>query len=321
MGGPNPTSQALDGSDALQSRLLDEAIDLLIRRQSGPDNPVTLRTITVWRARSSAHEAIWQKVTKAHGISGLALQSQSGKAEGLTRRNLMLGGLAVVGGGALAAWGGSSLRVRMLADHVTTTAELLPLSLPDGSKITLGPDSAIVSPSIQSPREVRLLRGMAWLSVAPDAARPFTLRLAAFEARTTGADFEISEEAGIVSLGTARDSVEVVAPMQQRLAEGSWLRLDLGSGQFAAGRRDPAMAGLWQSGMILAEAEPLETLVARIARWLPGRVVVADSKIGHARISGLFDITNPEAALEAAVQPTGGRLRRVPGLLTVISAV
>ncbi len=303
--------------DPAQSRLLDEAIDLLIRRQGGPDNPVTLQTITLWRARSAEHERIWQKVAEAHGISGLAL-NRGGSA--LSRRNLLAGGAVLVGGGLLAGWGIPALRLRLLADHITSTAELLPIALPDGSQITLGPDSAIVTPRPDAPREVRLLQGMAWFSVAQDASHPFTLRLGALEARTTGAEFEISEDAGIISLGTAREAVDLVTPLQQTVAAGTWLRLDPATGSVEAGQRDPAMAGLWQEGMILAEAEPLETLVARIARWLPGRVVLADSGIGRARISGLFDISDPESALEAAVRPTGGRLRRVPGVLTVISS-
>ncbi|RDD70159.1 hypothetical protein [Paracoccus versutus] len=71
----------------------------------------------------------------------------------------------------------------------------------------------------------------------------------------------------------------------------------------------------------MAKAEPLGSLVARIAHWLPGRVIVADAAIGRTRIRGLFDISDPERALDAAVRPTGGRLRRVSGLLAVISSV
>ena len=37
-------------------RLLDEAIDLVIRLQNDPDNPVALEMIRAWRARGAVHE-------------------------------------------------------------------------------------------------------------------------------------------------------------------------------------------------------------------------------------------------------------------------
>ncbi|WP_449045019.1 hypothetical protein [Paracoccus versutus] len=46
----------------------------------------------------------------------------------------------------------------------------------------------------------------------------------------------------------------------------------------------------------MAKAEPLGSLVARIAHWLPGRVIVADAAIGRTRIRGLFDISDPGRA-------------------------
>ncbi|WP_155734624.1 FecR/PupR family sigma factor regulator, partial [Brucella intermedia] len=56
-----------------QERLLDEAIDLIIRLQNDPGNPVAIELIRAWRARGPRHEEVWARVSKAHGASGKIL--------------------------------------------------------------------------------------------------------------------------------------------------------------------------------------------------------------------------------------------------------
>ncbi|ARO15937.1 FecR protein (plasmid) [Ketogulonicigenium robustum] len=292
-----------------QSALLDEAITLMMRRTSPADS-----TIAAWRARSADHEAVWQMVAKAHGISGRVLSPPRNP----TRRNVVLGGAALLGAGALGAWTLPEMRQTQQADHVTTTAQLLNMALPDGSHATLGPDSAVITGA----RGFRLLRGMAWVDVAP-AAAPFVVQLPdGVSIQTTSATFEIARDAHLVNLAVSTDGVDLRSSLQSRaVSAGHWLRLNPKDGAYEEGPRDPALAGLWQQGLIAAEAEPLDVLVARIARWMPGRVVIADRAIARARISGLFDTSNPTRALQAAVRPTGGHVRGVSGFLTVISIV
>ncbi|SED61423.1 FecR family protein [Rhodobacter sp. 24-YEA-8] len=307
--------------DSKSARLLDEAIDLTMRRQIAPDNPVTQQTIAVWRARSPEHDRIWLRVAEAHGLSGIALAPEAG-GRGISRRKLVTGGVAVIGCSLAGAWAVPHLRLRLTADHITTTAELLPLELPDGTRVTLGPDSAIAGPASQRPRELRLLQGMAWFEVAEDPSLPFVLGLGdSMEARTISASFEASSDAGVVNLAVSRGTLSLAGRVSQRIDSGTWLRIDPSTGLSEQGSRDPSLAGIWKEGLIIAEAEPLESLVARIARWLPGSVIIAGAEIARARVSGLFDISEPERALAAAVHPTGARIRHASGLLTVISAV
>ncbi|WP_460275919.1 FecR family protein [Celeribacter sp. ULVN23_4] len=313
-------AEELSKLDAQTSRLLSEAIDLMIRRQDAPDNPVTLQTIANWRARSDAHDRIWQRVAEAHGLSGVAL-GQSDKSRIMSRRNVILGGVTALGAGALSSWAVPEMRLRMGADHLTTTAELLPIDMPDGSAMILGPDSAIAVSSTRDMREIRLLRGMGWFEITKDVDRPFYLDMGDGNfARMAGATFEISRDAGMLNLAVAQNSVELTGGSGHVVEAGHWVRVDQRSSLFEEGERDPSFAGAWKNGVIVAEAEPMEALVARISRWIPGRVIVAAPSIAQARISGVFDVSDPFRALEAAVRPTDAQVRRVPGLLTVISS-
>lgn len=300
--------------DEVTLRLLDEAIDLMIRRQSAPDNTVTLQTINVWRARSDTHERIWQRVADAHGLTGLAVAATPDR---MSRRNVIAGAMAAVGVGVVGTWAAPRLRLRALADRTTVAAQLLPLDLPDGSYALLGPDSAIAI----GRREVRLLQGMAWFDIVDNPAQ-FTVSLGdGVQVRTNGAAFEVSRDMGIINLAVGGRHVEMAAASHHAVSAGEWMRIDPSTDHVESGSRDPGLVGLWQQGLIVAEAEPLDTLVARIARWLPERVMITDNALGRARISGLFDMADPVRALQAAVRPTGGRIRTASGILTIISNV
>lgn len=308
-------------------RLLDEAIDLVIRLQTAPDNPVALEMIRAWRARGPEHERVWTQVADVHGMSGKVLTDRR-KAErrqrlAPSRRNFMLGG--AVGLGALAAGSlfgpGAILRAR--ADHITGTAEILRIPLPDGSLATLGPDSAIAVNFNDIKRDVTLLQGMSFFEVAADSMRPFAVRSGPIAAVARGTAFDMSSDADIVSVSVDQGIVETrfneAAAIS--LGAGDWMSFDPASQGVERGRREPGQIGTWRDKSILAEKEPLSALVARIGRWVPGKIVILDPSIGSQRVSGLFDLTDPQRALEAAVLPAGGRVRQASSFLTVISRI
>jgi transmembrane sensor len=62
-------------------------------------------------------------------------------------------------------------------------------------------------------------------------------------------------------------------------------------------------------------------VVAQIARWHRGRVLIADPGLAAAPVSGLFDLNDPDAALEAVVKPYGGKVRHISPWLTVLSGI
>lgn len=308
-------------------RLLDEAIDLVIRLQTAPDNPVALEMIRAWRARGPQHERVWAQVSDVHGMSGkvLADRRKADRRRSLapSRRQFILGG--AVGLGALAAGSllgpGAILRAR--ADHVTAKGEIRRIALPDGSVATLGPDSAITVAFGAGEREVTLLQGMSFFEVSPEGSRPFQARSGPVAAIARGTAFDMSSDAGIVSLaidaGTVETRIDAAAAMTLRLGAGDWMSFDPASEASERGHREPGQAGSWRENLIVAEREPVAALVARIGRWVPGRILIADPSIGAVRVSGLFDLGDPRRALEAAVLPAGGRVRQASSFLTVIS--
>jgi transmembrane sensor len=74
------------------------------------------------------------------------------------------------------------------------TGEPRRATLEDGSRIELGPRSAIARDFTPSSRRLVLLRGEAWFDVVPDPGRPFAVESAAGSMTALGTSFDIALE-------------------------------------------------------------------------------------------------------------------------------
>lgn len=310
-------------------RLFDEAVDLVIRLQNDPDNPVAVERARRWRMQGPAHEAVWDEVMEIHGLTGKVLADERKAGErtgGPSRRAFVIGGLAVTGTAAAGMLAAPDLIVKARADHVTATAELRRIILPDGSAITLGPDSAVAVRFDAERRKVDLLEGMLFVEVAPEAVRPFSVESGHVVATATGTSFDVSSDADVIMVGVASGTVAVenrdaAGGGRFDLGAGEWIAFDESGGPPARGERDATQIAAWREALIIADRERIASVVARIARWHPGRVVMVDPALGRERISGVFDLRDPALALGAVVHPYGARVRHVTPYLTVISPI
>ncbi|RJE85861.1 FecR family protein [Paracoccus onubensis] len=310
----------MSDKQAEEDRLFDEALELILRHRDDPSAPEQARR---WRMISPAHEAAWAEAAAIHGMTGQALSDRHRPeaSRHIGRRALLLGGLAA--GGALTLPG---LVTRARADFVTSTAEIRRVPLPDGSFATLGPDTALALRFADDRRGVRLLSGMAFFEIARDPAHDFTASSGSVIVTTRQSRFELGRDARMVSVAVADGEVDVQldrvagSPQATRITGGE--RLSFGpDGDPRMAERAPDQVAVWRTGLIVAENEPVSAVVARIARWQPGRVVLAAQSLADEQISGVFDLANPIMALEAVVHPYHGKVRQISPYLTVISRV
>lgn len=306
-----------------EGKLFEEALDLCIHLQNDPANPLIRELIQRWRSADPAREVVWAEVVEIHGMAGKVItdgrRAMRAKAA-TTRRNIVLGaaGLAAVG---LAAVLGPGAVIRLRADQMTATAELRDVQLADGTVATLGPDSAMRLDFSADRRRVELLSGMAYFSVSKDASRPFQGVIGGLVAATAGSGFEIGGDAGYLAVAVEHGAVDVAIPHvpDERLGPGGWLAWDSEAGQITRGTRGPGQVAAWRNGIVVADGEPLASVIARIHRWQTGRIVIVDPAFGTRRVSGVFDVRNPILALEAVLQPHGGKLHRISPWLTIVS--
>ena len=312
-----------------EDRLFDEAVDLLIRLQGDQNNPLSIEMARSWRARGPAYEDAWIEACEIHGMTGKILtdQRKAARRSGYPSRRTFMVGATVAAGGALA---GSYVVPRAIlrakADYITTTGEIRHERIPDGSAVTLGPDSALALHLTDTVRRIELLQGMAFFEVAPDPARPFEVRSGEALATALGTAFEVSDDTGFVTVAVAHGLVGVRLPsgVEQRdtqLSAGHSITFGEKNRSVVRATRDAAQISAWMSGQIVAEQERISVVVAQIGRWYPGRIIMADRALGNEYISGVFNLGDPLGALDAIVLPYGGKIHRFSSYLVVISRI
>ncbi|NIF23476.1 FecR family protein [Candidatus Pantoea multigeneris] len=299
-------------------KLFEEAFDLIMRLHSEPENLAALARAESWRARGPQYQAVWQEAQHLHQLSGrLVPVTHTNAVAHFSRRRFITGGaVAIAATGATLAIA-PDLLLPLRADHRTHTGQLQQLQLADGSHVTLGPDSAIRSHFSASQRQVDLLAGMAFFAVQPGAASPLIARQNGQQVVSEAGAFTLSQDADITSVAVEQGSVVVNG--SQPLHAGQWLSIS-DSGQIALGERPVDQFAAWRSGMLVADNEHVAVVVARIARWLPGKVMIASAWLRQQRISGVFNLAHPQQALNAVVAPFQAEVRHLTPWLTLLSA-
>lgn len=284
-----------------------------------------------WRGADPAHEAAWQRVAGAlpagEALAPLAegrdLSAYLDRIDqlhaGKRRRNRgAVAGVLLAGLLAAMLWlQRPHLFQDMAADHVAARGQPLSVTLADGSTVLLDADSALAQADSPAQRRVRLLRGGAYFEVRP-GSRPFVVETPEGEIRVlgTGFDVQLTEDAAQVTLAHGRVQVSG-AGGTATLVPGQTVRLGAGGiGPVQPASLDSALA--WRDGRYVFYDARLGDVIGQIARYRPGRIVIATSGLADERVSGSFALADPDAALASLRASFGFRILGL-GPLTVIS--
>lgn len=308
------------GEPSQERRLFREAVDLAIRLQEDLDNPALRNSVRAWVARGPDHQRAWQQVSAIHGMTGKLLAGQGADTRSPNRRQLIAGCLAGFGLLATGAAFGPGLMLAARADYLTDRADMRSIQLADGSLMVLGPDSAVAVRLDGQRREVDLLQGMAFFDVSHDQRSDFAVLVGDTVIEGAFSAFDVSLDADFVSVSVDHGRVRIgTGPDSDLLEAGQWLKLAPDAGAIAGGQREISQIAAWRQKMLVAEEEMVAVMIARIARWHHGRVMVTDRDLEQRLVSGVFNLDDPVLALQAVVQPFGGKVRQV-GPLTVVSS-
>lgn len=252
---------------------------------------------------------------------GLTHLTQAGA--GPRRRRVVIGVAAAAMAACLALVIVPSVLQRIEADYLTSTAELQTLNLPDGTTVRLGPDSALSVDFDERERRVRLVKGEAFFEVAPDQEHPF--RVATREVTTTvlgtAFDVRLSEDGAAVAVQHGEVSVDypvVQPPVSERLNAGDWLQVDW-TGDVRRGETPPDEVGAWMQGQIVSRDRPLESVIDDLRRYFAGIIVLTDGALGEQRVSGVYNVADPVAALTAMAGAHGGAVHRISPWVLVVT--
>lgn len=241
------------------------------------------------------------------------------------------GRIGAVGAGTLVAFGLGSFwfgdPVTMLrADHRTGIGEIRTVALDDGSRVDLGPATAIAVHFDGHERRVELLSGVASFAPTPKAAaggRPFVVEAANGESRALGTRFIVDRLPDGVRVAVAEHDVDVSARAANGgtahaiLSPGRQVRYDVG-GLGPVADVDVEQAQAWRRGRLLFDAAPLGDVVAELNRYRRGRIVIADSQLARRQVSGLFDTKDIDGAVAAIASELGASTISIGPLATII---
>ena len=230
-----------------------------------------------------------------------ATGNRAGSRKLVSRRLAMssIAGVVLVGIGSLAA----SRWLWRPDEYETARGERRTIALIDGSKIDLDASTRVTVRYSGNSRQLHLIRGQAYFTVAHDPQRPFSVRVKNHEVIATGTAFNIDLSAKKMLVSLLEGHVVVLRKdARDTGTEGGdpgWSRMiKLKAGQQLTttpsaapkvGTVDRWRATAWMSGRVVFENETLSSVVARVNRYSIIQVVVSDPKIGAMRISGALN--------------------------------
>jgi len=310
----------------------------LLALEEEPDDVDLRRRFETWLAERPENAAAWAGVSDVYDAIGApayvehraARESRPGAVASVTRldgvrarrRRFLLPAAALALAACLALVTLPGLHLQWQADHVTSVAESRSVVLDDGSSVRLAPGSAIEVLGAGS-RGVRLLRGEALFEVVPDSARPFRVEAGGVETTVLGTVFDVRLLAAgafvAVRQGEVRVDRAAAPPVSERLKAGDWARVERGA-DVARGTVPPTEVAAWQRGQIVARDRAIADIVDEVGRSFQGVVLVTDGTLARQRVTGVYNLDDPAAALRAAAGVHGGVVRQVSPWLIVVSA-
>jgi transmembrane sensor len=296
------------------------AIDWWTRLDAGAPSPAERAAFAEWLTRDPDNKAAFDDICCLWG--DLAIIREMVPAPAPARPGLPRPGpksLAALGALSVAlAFSFDELAIRWRARALTGTAELRTLLLEDGSRVELGPDTAVATDFGGAERRVALLRGEAYFTVAADPSRPFRVSVPAGAVTALGTAFDIAIQGARTEVTVTQHSVVVAgAGPSVVVEEGAQSAFGPGVSAIAPYAVDADQVTAWRRGKLIFDDKPLGEVVAILGRYHRGWTVIVDPAIRGRRVTGVFETRDPAAALRAIERSLGLRAYRF-GALTLL---
>lgn len=300
---------------------LEQAADWQLRLQEDPQAQPAFED---WLHASPEHQAAWQTMAKLWGALGeleprRVVPSTADPMPAHTlntrprRRRAWISLALAAGLCAVAVLIAPQATLALRADFYTGVGEVRTVQLADGSSVTLSPQSALNVVSGDA-RQVELIQGQAYFQVAPDTRHPFIARAGELSVRVLGTafDLELNDDSAEVALEHGQVQAEnTQPPLSERLMPGQRLKLSWPSGHVERSQLDPSQVASWRSGSLFVENQTVADIVAHLQRYTPGWIVITEPALKQRRITGVFDLQDPERALAALAQSLAVQSRQM----------
>jgi transmembrane sensor len=275
----------------------DAAVDWWLRQNEGaPLSKTEKAAFDRWLAADPAHRAAFEEVA---GLFGQLAQRcpGAGPIRKKRRSKRKLAGAGVVAT-ALALLLLGDAPAYLMSDHYAGVGAPERITLGDGSRIELDSRSAITVRFTGAERRIVLLEGEAWFEAAPDAARPFVVEAAGGTVTALGTAFDVALERGTAHVAVGEHRVAVASGGRSVVVgEGQQTAYAKGAAAEAPAEADLDRVSAWRRRQLMFENRPLGEVVDALARYRRGLVLFADPALRSRRVTGVFRVDDPLAAL------------------------
>jgi len=186
--------------------------------------------------------------------------------------------------------------------YVTAAGQQASVTLPDGSRIRLAPESRLtLAARFGAETRTAILTGEAYFEVATGSRAPFIVRAAGTSIRVLGTSFDIRRYAadpathvavttGKIALGNASHTVTVPAGHLALAGDSSGITVTAG---------DPSVSSAWIDGQLIFDDTPVRTMLATVGRWYDYDFRLADSALAFRHVGATFRIGESAKTLSA----------------------
>ena len=322
---------------AESERIRDQALDLVLKLATRPDDDGVRGELEAWRRQSPAHDRAYRVAAEAWLLGGSAEKAEAldgataphARHDGIApspRRPVRRAALFLVSAAAVAGialWIGPTVRLQIEADHLTGVGEMRSVELEDGSTLHLDAESAVAVAYSPTGRSVELLAGNAFFEVRRQPDRPFLVDAAGLRVEVTGTAFAVSQGSESTTVAVQSGSVDVTperpSGMTAILETGDRLILDGATGALRRGKVSPTEIAAWRRGLILADRMPFGDLARALDRHHRGVIWVASGTLAQGDVTGVFDLRDPVTALTAAADTQNADVTQVSPFLLVVT--
>lgn len=323
-----------------------KASEWLLALLERPGDDALHRRFDAWLSDDPANAADWQEISRTYAVMGrtvprhrdqwahagriAAAPAESARVIPLVRQQnrrapawrRMVAGVAAVGiAASLVLTVFPALRWQLTADHATGKAAVTTLHLADGSTVRLGPDTALDVTFSPAERRVTLLRGAAFFEVTHDAQRPFRVETGLLETTVLGTAFEVTADEGGADVAVRKGAVRIdgnKGVLAEKLRPGEWLRL-AADGQVTHGTRPIAQIAAWLQGHLIVKDRPAREVIDALRPYYRGLVIFEDGDLAGQPLTGIYDLSDPVAALNAVASALQARTSQISPWIFVIS--
>lgn len=305
-----------------------EATEWMILLQEDPDDRDLRRRFGQWRDSNPVNAAAWAATEHMSKLSAAVLPDyvdewrRTRVRRPPARRRWLLAAAATALAACVVGLAAPGILLNLRSDYATGTAELRTVALPDGSEVTLAPDSNIVVLFAGNERQVTLLAGEAFFAVKPDAARPFKVKARNVETTVLGTRFDVLVNGDGVVVAVEEGAVGVSMPG----VTGDVVRLQAGqsvsmtqTGAPHPRPTPPQLTAAWRHGQLYLQDQTLREAIDRLSGYFSGSIVLIDSALGDRQVTGAYNLRDPEQALRGMAEVLGFNVRRITPWLLVVS--